>query len=81
MARVRLGPRLVDLPPCFFPFNPNVVALAGRLAVRIVALEPLLSGLVVHQVSGLGMCSWATNAGERRCAILDGAISMSAKAL
>lgn len=46
-----LGPRLVQLPPAFFPLNPCVLAVAGPEAARLVFLDPAPNdSSVVRQV-------------------------------
>jgi hypothetical protein len=49
LARVAMGPRLVALPPVFFPLNQNVVLVAGHGAARLIVLQPMLNGHVVHE--------------------------------
>jgi hypothetical protein len=67
LARVPLGPRLAGLAPVFFPLSSRVVAVAGPGAARIVALQPMLSGHIVHQVGDsrllCGTCGGAQGAG------------------
>jgi hypothetical protein len=51
LARVPLGPRLVLLPPSFYPLNPNVLAVGGPHAVRLLYLEPAVEDkFVIRQV-------------------------------